>query len=370
MAVGDRHSAPARERGPAVVEELRRLGHKVIYVADGDPAGLQADILLLLENLADFGVYCAQLTGATERRPVTAVWMLETLPPESLSARAEAIGLASSQWHYRLGLRRPKRALTPLQKMVSLRNARQWLFKQLSGAGHRRACRLMMAEDPRLADTHWSQVSGALQNWERLRRARMEGWLDHCIVSTQQRQRFLQKRGWQVPFVPVGSQAGEGCRRDGPRDLDVVFLGYLRRDRRVNLLATLKQELAARRIGLEIVTNHCFGETRARLLSRTRILLMLHQYSWSPAWIRFVHAGMGGACIVSEPVVDDQPFQPGVHYAAAPCDAMPELIERLLGDHRERERLVAASFELCTTSLTLHHSVRQIADLVLRPSNQ
>ena len=370
MAVGDRNAAPARERGPAVVEELRRLGHKVIYVEDGDPAGLQADILLLLENLADFGLYCSQLAGATKRRPVTAVWMLETLPPESLSERAEAIGLASSQWYYRLGLQRPKRGLTALQKLVSLRNARQWLYKQLSGAGHQRACRLMLAEDPRLADTHWSQVGGALQNWERLRRARMEGWLDHCIVSTQQRQRFLHKRGWPVPFVPVGSQAGESCRRDGPRDLDVVFLGYLRRDRRVNLLGKLKQELAGRQIGLEVVTNHCFGETRTRLLSRTRILLMLHQYSWSPAWIRFVQAGMSGACVVSEPMVDDQPFQPGVHYAAAPCDALPELIERLLGDASERERLAAAAFKLCTTSLTMHHSVRQLVELILRSSDQ
>ena len=126
---------------------------------------------------------------------------------------------------------------------------------------------------------------------------------------------------------------------------------------------------AARGISLRIVTGNCYGEERIQLLNRTRILVMLHQYRWSPAWIRFGFAAQCGACVVSEPMVDTQPFQADVHYAAAPAAQLPEVIQRLLRDDVERGRLVSAAEELCRTSLTLHHSVRQIAEIVTRSMN-
>jgi hypothetical protein len=49
---------------------------------------------------------------------------------------------------------------------------------------------------------------------------------------------------------------------------------------------------------------------------------------------------------------------------------MPAAIERLLRDDAERNRLVRAASERCRTSLTLEHSIRQIAGLVAPSLNQ
>ena len=91
---------------------------------------------------------------------------------------------------------------------------------------------------------------------------------------------------------------------------------------------------------------------------------MLHQYSWSPAWIRFIYASVCGACVVSEPMVDDKPFQAGIHYAQAAIDAMPVVIEELLKNEPERTRLVRSAEELCRTTLTLQRSVEAIKRIV------
>lgn len=364
VAVDRKTTATTQDRGQFVFISLKEMGCSAILVEDGDEAGMNADILLFMENLADFGVYRSKLAKRSGRRPITAVWMLETLPPSSLTVAAERTGFTAAAWHYQLGLLFPKSRLTSFQKLLTLRNLRQWLFKQLSGIGYRRAFRQMLQDDPSLEGTLWMQVRGALHNWECLQRSRREGWLDHCIVSTQQRQRFLEEREWTAPFVPMGYSLDNGRLLHLERDLDVVFIGYLRNDRRKPLLKRLHKDLEMRRIRMEIVTGNCFGEDRTQMLNRAKIVVMLHQYSWSPAWIRFIYASTCGACVVSEPMADNQPFQPRLHYAAATVPDMPELIETLLADDTERTRLANAARELCSRSLTLRRSVQQIRDVV------
>lgn len=369
VAVDSKTTTTTQDRGQFVCRSLQEMGCSAILVEDGDEAGLNADILLFMENLADFGIYRSKLAKRSGRRPITAVWMLETLPPSSLTVAAERTGVAASAWHYRLGLLLPKSRLSSLQKLLALRNQRQWLFKQISGIGYRRAFRQMLQDDPSLEGTLWMQIRGALHNWESLQRSRREGWLDCCIVSTQQRQRFLEERGWTAPFVPMGYYPDNGRLLNLERDLDVVFIGHLRNDRRKPLLKRLHGDLETRRIRMEIVTGNCFGEERIRLLNRAKIVVMLHQYSWSPAWTRFIYASTCGACVVSEPMADNQPFKPGFHYAAATVPEMPALMETLLKDDMERNRLANAARELCQCSLTLRRSVQQFRDLVMRSTS-
>jgi len=366
VAVDRESTATTRDRGRHVCHCLQDMGSRVILVEDGDEAGLEADVLLFMENLADFGKYRFKMSRPRGKRPITAVWMLETLPPSSLPATAERSGKTAAAWHYRLGLRLPKSRLSRLERLVSLRSPRQWLYIRLSGIGFRTAFRDMAINEPGLKDNHWKQARAALQNWDCLQRTREEGWLDHIIVSTRQRQQFLEGRGWTAPFVPVGAHPDHGRLLDIDRDLDVVFIGYLRNDRRRRLLAQLKTDLDARGIHLEIVTGNCFGEERTRLLNRTKLVVMFHQYTWSPAWIRFIYASVCGACVISEPMADDQPFREGIHYAASSASAMPETIEGLLKNDSERTRLAQAARELCQSSLTLQRSVEEITEIVNR----
>jgi hypothetical protein len=122
VAVEDLGSLVSRRRATAVVELLRELSGPANLVEDGDPAGLEVDALLLMDNVIGFGRYRAALARRKSRRPVTAVWMLETLPPESLSSEAEAVGLSASAWSQRLGLLTPKQAAKPWRRALTARN--------------------------------------------------------------------------------------------------------------------------------------------------------------------------------------------------------------------------------------------------------
>ena len=113
----------------------------------------------------------------------------------------------------------------------------------------------------------------------------------------------------------------------------------------------------------------CYGERRCAWLNRTRILVSLHNYSWNPAWIRFLIAAKCGTLVVSEPMNDEHPMQAGVHYVAATLAEMPEVIGELL-DHPEKiSRLANAAANLCNTELTLLRAVEKICRLIDRPEN-
>lgn len=370
VAVDRLGSATTLERGRHVRDCLKALGHAAILVEDGDPAGLRADVLLFMENVADFGCYRLHFATRPAERPVTAVWMLETLPPDCLDAETERIGCRAAQWNERLGLVRPKSRDSAWRRRVTLRGFRQWLYKFVSGFGFRRVRRRLIERDATLIDDGWKQFRGAMLNWHVLRQARSAGWLDHCLVSTQQRQRFLADRGWRAPFVPVGWHPANGRLLDLKRDIDVLFLGYLRNDRRRRHLDRLERELAERGIALTRVTGGCFGEDRVQLLNRTRTVLMLHQYSWSPAWIRFMFAGSCGACVVSEPIADNQPFRRDVHRVEAPVAEMPAVIGALLADEARRSAIALEAHRFCQTRLTMENSVREIVAHVNRSPAQ
>jgi len=352
------------ELGQAICRELSALGRSAKLVEDGENQGLMADVLLLVLNLANFGAYGQALRARRHRRPEVIAWLMDPLPPPSLSAEAERIGLAAARWQDRLRIRQPRRHIPAARRVVTLHKFRQWLYKQVSRPGFRRTAQLLQRGTPELADLDWRQMRGVLHHWECLRRARAEGWLDHCVVSTLQRQRFLETRDWPATFVPVGAYAELGRRLDGARDLDVLFLGSTHRNRRVALLQPLQAELGRRGVSIMQVGGACFGEERTRLLNRARILVNFHNFSWNPAWMRFVMASLCGAVVVSEPTIDDRPFRAGEHYIAATPAAMPDVICRLLEREPERRAIAAAAHELCKTSLTMHRSVTQICALI------
>lgn len=366
VAVDRRDSPNCRERGARVVELLRAQGVSANLVEDGEPEGVEAEVLLFMENLADFTRYPAMLQSSARPRPFTAVWMLETLPPCGMSAGAEEEGLRAADWQRRLGLRSGgERADGGGWARLPLR-LRRALYRVISHAAQRRVRARLVGEGVVQKDDGWKQVRGAFENWQVLQGALSRGWLDHCLVSTGQRRRFLQERQWAADYVPVGWHPGLGQLQHLQRDVEVLFLGYLRNDRRRTLLNELRRRLAARGVHLRVVAGNCHGEARAHLLNRTRIMLMLHQYSWSPAWVRFHLAASGGACVVSEPIADREPFAAGEHYCACPVEEMPDAIVALLRDEPRRASLAEAAHRLCTTRLTMENSVRTLAQAVER----
>jgi hypothetical protein len=150
---------------------------------------------------------------------------------------------------------------------------------------------------------------------------------------------------------------------DLPRDIAVLFVGRVKHGPRAAKLARISRDLAALGIRLHRITADCYGTERTRWLNRARLVLNLHNYPWSPAWIRFVMATLCGAVVVSEPTADQEPFAAGLHYLAAPADQLAATLQHLLNDPARCADIQSAATALCRDSLTMLDSVAQLCSL-------
>jgi hypothetical protein len=192
-------------------------------------------------------------------------------------------------------------------------------------------------------------------------------WVDHFVVSTNQRRRFLASRGIPAHFIPVGACEEMGRDLGRLRDIPVGFLGTAKYGRRAALLERLSGRLQEKGVQLTRVVAGCHGDKRCEWLNRTRILVNVHNYSWNPAWIRFLMAARCGTLVVSEPMNDEHPMVAGVHYADATVDEMPEVIRKLLDDPEKIRQITSAAADLCQHELTLLRAVKKLSGLVHAP---
>ncbi len=331
-------------------------------VQDADPAGFVADVLLLLINPGNYPVYCHRLKHGGSRRPQTILWQMDPLPPEDLSPEAESAGLKASRWRDRFHLHQSAAAMPRWKKICTLFRVREWASKQCSAPGYRKACRLIQRSND--GDFDWPQIRGVMSNWRLIRDSHHEGWVDHFVVSTDQRRRFLAARKIPSHFIPVGAYEEMGADLGRHRDIPVGFLGSIKYGRRARMLESLSERLKNQGISLAQVVKDCHGEKRREWLNRTRILVNLHNYSWNPAWIRFLIAAKCGTLVVSEPMNDEHPMVAGVHYIAATVEEMPEVICQLLNDPEKMHRMTSAAAELCQSELSLERAVEKLARLV------
>ncbi|MFZ0829370.1 MAG: glycosyltransferase [Verrucomicrobiia bacterium] len=349
------------ELSTAICRCLQQLGHSCCVVQDGDPAGFAADVLLVLTNLGNHPVYCRRLKSSGAKRPMTILWQLDPLPPENLPPEAEAAGLKASRWRDRFWLHQSAAAMPRWKKLCTMLRLREWAEKQCSAPGFRKASRLIQQNGG--GEIDWRQVRGVMVNWRRILDGHTEGWLDHFVVSTNQRRRFLASRGITAHFIPVGAYDEMGRDLGLRRDIPVGFLGAIKHGRRAAILERLSGRLEEKGIALDRVVQGCHGEKRCEWLNRTRILVSLHHYSWNPAWIRFLLAARCGTLVVSEPMNDEHPMKAGVHYIAATVDEMPEVIGKLLDNPGKIRQVTSAAADLCHHDLTLLHAVEKLSEL-------
>jgi hypothetical protein len=187
-----------------------------------------------------------------------------------------------------------------------------------------------------------------------------EGWLDHVFVSTVGKQRFLASRGIDSTFAPVGHHPGFGEDRNLPRDVDVLFLGRLKKDNRRKRLEAILGEIEKRGARVMVVERGCHGEQRTALLNRTKIVLNLLKYPWDTPWMRWAMSSACGALVVSEPLSDPTPLVPGVHYVEAPFDQLPATVERLLARPQDALAMARHCAHLFRTQLSLRNSLETV----------
>lgn len=349
------------ELSTAICRCLQQLGHATSVVQDGDPTGFEADVMLLLTNLGNYPIYGRWLQDCGGRRPATILWQLDPLPPEHLPPEAEAAGLKASRWRNRFCQHQSAASMPRWKKICTLFRLREWTSKEFSAFGYRKVSRLMKVADGEPVD--WKQIRGVMWSWHRILASHREGWLDHLVVSTHQRLRFLSSRGIKAHFVPMGAFEEMGRDLGCERDIPVGFLGVIKHGRRAVLLEQLRERLKEKGVSLDQMVQGCYGEKRCQWLNRTRILVSLHNYSWNPAWIRFLIAAKCGTLVVSEPMNDEHPMKAGIHYAAATLEEMPEIICGLLENPKKISELVKAAANICNHDLTLSRAMERISRL-------
>jgi hypothetical protein len=359
------------ELAEAVAGALLDQGCHVRRVRDGEPAGVEADVLLLLVNLANFPAYARMLSRRRSQRPRTIVWQMDPLPPVETPKDAERLGLGAAAWRDRLGTAGiPPRSpgIRPARMLAKLR---QWTYKQVSRPGYVRAARSMRGSPGwRWHDVDWPQIRSCFQSWHWIHRGLAEGWINQAISSTRQRQQFLASRGFDSDYLPVPAYSTLGRRLYLERDVDVLFLGGTRHGRRRHLWGHLKSGLKSHGLRVSEITGDCYGEARTQVLNRTRVLVNLHNYPWNPAWIRFHIATLCGAAIASEPIDDTEPYAAGRDYLAASAIDLPAAIIRLLRNKTECQRLVDSAIRICQADLTVAGTIEKLRSLAQRHEPQ
>jgi hypothetical protein len=346
----DHRDAPAIELSAIMEDRLRALGHHPFVVHDGDGAALESDCLILFGDGRSFPRF-RRLLRHRATRPRIALWQFDPLPPTGLLDRAERLGLAAA----RLSL-----ALDALPRIGGLswyRFFQRWLPWPLFRASAGAARDLIPAAPPRVRD-----LRGALESWGWIRRAWNEGWLDALYMSTGQRVHFLEARGVPSSFAPLGCAPGLGeDRGPGSRDIDVIFLGGLKRaGRRAERWEPLRRKLEEAGLRVTQVLRDCYGEERTALLNRARVLVHLHKLPWDTPWMRWVLATSCGVLVVSEPLGDPDPLRPGVDYVEAPASEMAAAIQARLADRSGSARMVASCEERLRDRMSMDASLRRV----------
>lgn len=208
------------------------------------------------------------------------------------------------------------------------------------------------------------RATDAYTNYYRLKQLHRRGLLELCVASSRSRQQFLNENGIPAEFVPLGFHSGMGRLLNLERDIDVLFIGTLDDSRHRKALAFLRRE----GINVEALgswkAGPSWGEARTQLINRAKIFLNIQRHPGQYSGYRML-LGMGnGSMVVSEPVHDPFPYEPGVHYVESTIRDMPETITRYLSDEPSRSGIAAQGHRFATGSLTTAQSMQQMISLM------
>lgn len=365
------------------VEALTDAGVTATLTKDGDTAAFDHDVLLLIGSGRFFPQFaelarqrgasrprrtehCSVLHAELARqrqatRPRIVLWHQQPLPPPVLTRRAGELGqrLLNGQWEDLLGrwasglsrlLPASGRVRSMLQRLLALPVRQE--FERLGGiefgnVGWDDLCTIF-AEAAWLSETF----------------AEADPWIDVVACSTPTRAAFLRQCGIPARFVPLGFHAGWGELGSEDRDIDVLFVGTCHSPNRRSLVPDVLRQL--RDWGYKTCEADVFpcGRQRTELLQRARVVLNVLRFPWEfPGPRLFASAACGALCVSNE-AVQNEPFQPGLHFVRAPRTRMAESICSYLSNEEERRRRAARALQSFATDFPLSASLAKLLDPV------
>ena len=316
-----------------VADAVGRLGHDVTMMSPDAPLPRGLDAVLLF---GPFGIVAPLLRQLVEqppdRRPLLVWWLTEQLWNPALPN-----WIARGAAELRSGIERLLMDSGPQGAVSRMRG--------LAGRGLRFRY---------YGDLLWLRRHGALSVL-----AVPSAWL------TQ----FLRYRGFEVTSAPLGADPSFAAAASPARDIPVLWLGTLASRRRRNL-QRITDTLARRGIEVTVVDGvrrpAVFGAERARLFSRSTIVLNLLRQPWDSNLLRFFLAAPNRALVVSEPQLPHQAVHSGTHLVEAPLERMADEVCRYLADDAARSRITEQAHRLVTTDMTIANGARLVMQQALR----
>lgn len=346
------------EMGVMLLDVLSDSDWRSALVRDGDRTALTADALLMIGDCMEFESYAALLRGMRDRRPVTALWLLDTLPPAILSEKAARIG--SRLRLYNEGLRIIRTYMRPVRKLIPLSLRRKMGLSACSILLHgiRSATNSVTESEVRKLDLN-SQYE-ILGRYEWIDRNYSDGWIDRIFVNTMPKRSFLASMGIPADFIPLGFHPNMGDHTGIERDIDVLFIGELEYGRRKAIVEYVQQDLEKRGRRVTVIGSGCYGDARIEMMNRAKISLNVPRFPWDIPTIRvFLSIGCG-SLVVSEEMGDTAPFESGRHLVQAGVTDLADVICHYLEHDNERQEIVDAASELVCGDLTLARSVSRV----------
>ena len=187
------------------------------------------------------------------------------------------------------------------------------------------------------------------------------GLLGGLATTANSRVAYLRRHGFQPIGVPIGYYPPfHGRDLALQRDIDVAFLGRMKSKRRPKLLEKVRKDLESRGIKLVVPTKELNGENRTKFLNRTKIILNIFQRPHGFAGLRFLFCAANKTLLVSEPVIDTQPFVPGRYMVTAPIEQLAETIQSYLSKEGKRQEIVERAHRLISEDFTIHKMIGRI----------
>lgn len=329
-------SAPSEELAELFGDVMIGLGHEVIAMAPDTTIPRDLDAVFVHGPFGSLVPLGSQLARQPpDRRPALVLWMTEqlwnpalpdwlALPLAHLRSRAERVAFRPSDATW---------GVVPSRRLLTRRGLRFRYF----------------------GDVRWLQRQNVLTVLA----------VPSLIIAE-----FLRQRGVDCVVAHCGSHPRWEGKVEVDRDIPVLWLGLEGSRRRALALQSLEQSLKARGVELyrvDGVARRVFGDERALLLRRTKIVVNLVRQPWDCNVLRFYLSAPNRTLMVTEPILPHTPIRPGVHLIETPLAEMADTILRYLDDDAARARISESAYRLVTTELTMANGIRRILDHLFAP---
>jgi hypothetical protein len=147
--------------------------------------------------------------------------------------------------------------------------------------------------------------------------------------------------------------------------------------RRGAVLARMAPFLSSRRSALYLVestaphteasANFLAGERKWRALVQSKVIVNVHRAELGYfEWQRATEAIANGCVVVSEHSVGFDPLVPGRHFVSASYDSLPQVVEALLSDDEQLERIRREAYEALKGKWRLADSITVLLDAAVQ----